>query len=169
MNVPLSIEIILYLLTQLTFLIALWSRNFYYLYYVDEETEALSMKKLPRDHPTRDRVQTQLHALGFKPKKQDSNPGETTAPCQEFVWWAAVRGASKVGEGYFRKWNLHVKRHRESSRMRLKIRDEFYLGHLLTAAVIFRWDVSLRRWVFLEKLPGVFPLACLLSVLADVL
>lgn len=67
MNVPLSIEIILYLLTQLTFLIALWSRNFYYLYYVDEETEALAWKNFPGI--------TQLET-GFKPNSMllGSNP-----------------------------------------------------------------------------------------------
>lgn len=42
-----------------------------------------------------------------------------------------------------------MKRHRENSRKRLEIRDEFYLGHRLTAAVIFRWGC-------LTKETGVF-------------
>lgn len=154
---PNSIVIILHLLIHLTVLTTLWSKKFYYPYYLDEETE---QEVISPGSPNQAVVEAEI-----KPKSMLWTPTSH----QEKVGWWLERGQESWGRVFQEvKWT-HRKAYRELEEGGWRWEMSFTLGIMWTA-VLFGWGCHTKEmtggcfWSY-----QAFSVWALFSTLADTL
>jgi len=136
--VPNSIVIILHLLIHLTVLTTLWSKKFYYPYYLDEETE---QEVISPGSPNQAVVEAEI-----KPKSMLWTPTSH----QEKVGWWLERGQESWGRVFQEvKWT-HRKAYRELEEGGWRWEMSFTLGIMWTAVLL--------------ELPGILCLSSFLHI-----